>query len=106
MKPTFIWITMLAVAFSIIMSQPTTAMGDGTWINGTVTKKAWKDNQVRVEVNGVKYMVMPDAKIYLSVNTRPDAYDEKTVSIRTIKKGQKVAMMTLGHNIYQIIALK
>ncbi len=86
------------------LNSPLTAQT--VWDNGIVTHGAWEDGQVRIEVDDVKYMVMPDAGVSMRYERRPGAYDEKPIAIEKIKKDQKILMRTLGHNIYQIIVIK
>ena len=103
MKPRNTLLTIMIMAVIFISCHETPVMALGTWTTGVITHRAWKDDQVRIEVDGIKYMLMPDAGVSLRQKRRDGAFDELPVSVQSLQKGQDVMMLVLGHNVYQII---
>jgi hypothetical protein len=106
MKPKIIWIIVLALGVVLLSQLNSPVLAQGTWTKGSVTRGAWEDNQLRIEVDKIQYMIMPEATVWLSSQTRSGAYEERPLDIRSINRGQEVLMRALGHNVYQIIVVK
>ncbi len=82
-----------------------TLQAQGVWVNGSVTKMASiRDKHPRIEVNNVEYMLMPDARVSLRYEDRPGAYLEEMISVKSIRRGQRVEMRVLGFSVYEIVA--
>ena len=77
------------------------------WVDGVVTKKAWTKEYQHIEVNNVKYTLMPKiVKITAPRKTNCGAGSERHVSIDDIKEGQKIWISIQGHRIYEITIVK
>ena len=100
------WMFIAILGMTLFFGLNSPLMAQAVWDNGMVTREAWEDRQLRIEVDGIKYMVMPDARVYLRSEKRPGAYNEDPIAIRKIRKGQKILMWHLGHNIYQIVVIE
>ena len=80
---------------------------EATQINkeGTVTKKPWQEHLMKIEVDGTSYTLMPKTDIRLQYKTKRDSYNEKSIGLNQIRKGQNIIMRIQGNRIYQITIL-
>lgn len=73
------------------------------WVTGLVTKSPWVEKYRHIEVNGIKYTLMPEnVKIARHYQVSPGMWKERQVSFDSIRKGREIMIEVEGHRIYQI----
>ncbi|MDY6852458.1 MAG: hypothetical protein SV487_10360 [Thermodesulfobacteriota bacterium] len=98
-------IIFLTLAWALTISGPASAMT--IWTEGRVTKAPWTDNEYRhLEVNGVKFTLMPKANIWKRTKNYKNIYNEKPIALNRVRPGQKVLIRHQGHRIYELVVLR
>lgn len=94
----------ISLIIMVLAAVSSLALARGVWIEGEVTKAPWKVNsQYRIEVDGISYGIMSDARITYRYERNRGAYDERKVEIRFIRMGHKIMIKAYKNNIIQII---
>lgn len=75
----------------------------GQWINGTVTRTPWQDKYWRIEINGLKYTLMPEVLIRSRSNDGKGRQLLTPVPMRHLTTGKKVEARCQGFRIHEII---
>ena len=89
---------LLLLAFSGLLSART------VWVGGIVTKSPWVETYQYIEVDEVKYALMPkDVRIERRYQTYSGIIVGEEITLRDIRVGQNIAIRVQGHRIYQII---
>ena len=70
------------------------------WVNGVVTKRPWTGKYQYIEVNNIRYTLMPKI-VKITAPRKTGALSKKQI-INGIKKGQKIWIRVQGHRIYEI----
>lgn len=74
-----------------------------TWKEGTVTRSTWaEDRQLKIEVDGIPYTFMPEARVYKFSKTRNGSFDQVPMDANRVFRFEKVAMLIQGFRIYQL----
>ncbi len=90
----------------LVLILSTSLTASPIWVTGIVTKVAWFDRYRRIEVDHVKYTLMPDnVNITKRYKEYDDRYLDKKIPLAYITKGRKIMMRAQGHTVYQIILL-
>ncbi len=98
------WI-FLMMAACLVLGSTSVWAGDSwqTWKEGQVTRGAWTDGQqVMVEVDGIPYAFMPQAKAYKISRRHTGGFSQEPIRTQSIFRTQDVNMLIQGFRIYQI----
>ena len=83
----------LCLAGMMILTLAPQLFARTVWVHGMVTKKLWNNKYQHIEVDKVKYTLMPKV-----VKFRAPGHK----SLRDIEKGQNIWIRVQGHRIYEI----
>ena len=72
------------------------------WFAGTVTSAA-DQAQGKIEVNGIRFTLMPRAKVEQEYEVSTGEFQKRQVSLNRIVVGSKVRMLIEGHRIHQLV---
>jgi hypothetical protein len=79
---------------------------DATWIEGTVITSPFKTDHLRMKVDKVTYIIMPQCKTFQLETSETGAYYEKPIGYSAIRKGDAVALKAHGNRVFQINVLE
>ncbi len=97
-------VILLAITTALFFTISEKGHAIGTFKEGTVTKKPWKNNQYYIGIDKKKYLIMPDAKILLPNDKIEKLYrDSLKARLKFIKKDTEISFKSNGFTIYQII---
>lgn len=77
------------------------ALAIGQWHEGIVTKAAWVNKYLYIQINNVRYTIMKDAKIVTVYEEKGASYRE-SISIDAIVNGSRLFYKNEGNRIYEI----
>lgn len=99
----------ISVAFCLLLCLVVTASsvyaanGWRHWKSGEVTQEVWNDGEFRrIEVDGVPYTFMPDARIFRIVRQSNGGYLETSIKPLNVYRHQQVNMLVQGFRIYTL----
>lgn len=96
-----IFLASLALGWILLLACP--APATTLWMEGQVTQGAWMERYRHIEVDGVKFTLMPRARIHRLYQTRAGMFQYRRMPLNRIHVGQNVRIRIQGHRIYEII---
>jgi len=94
----------IALTAALLLALLGSASARTVWVTGTVTKGPWIEKYRHIEVDNVKYTLMPnDVRIERLLQTYSGIWQRESVLFGDIREGQKIMINIQGHRIYQIV---
>ncbi len=94
----------IALTAALLLALLGSASARTVWISGTVTKGPWIEKYRHIEVDNVKYTLMPnDVRIERLVQTYSGIWQRENVLFGDIREGQRIMINVQGNRIYQIV---
>jgi hypothetical protein len=97
---------LICLAMGLIMLLSLQASANKLWYKGIVTKAPWVEKYRHVEVNGIKFTIMPKVNIWRYYEDSSGKFHSRTMSFESIQEGQEVSIRIQGHRVYEIFIKK
>jgi len=75
---------------------------DGQYIEGTVKKRPYRSDYLRMKVDRVTYIIMKDCKVFKGIHTSSGSFQRSVITFSDIRNGDKVSMRVNGNRIFLI----
>lgn len=96
-------LVLTTILLGLTFTHSSICLAIGVFNEGTITKKVWGSNPPKIRIDGVKYILMPDVKVFKTTKDNQEGnMNYVDFPLNELEKNMGVQFKALGHNVYEI----